>query len=131
MHTDPIADMLTRIRNANQALHPEAIMPSSKLKEQIARILAEEGYVDSYRVEDARVGKALMVRLRYQNGRVRVLKGIRRISKPGNRVYRGASEIPRVAGGIGVSIVSTSEGLLTDREARKRNVGGEVLCEVW
>jgi small subunit ribosomal protein S8 len=123
--------MLTRIRNANQALHPEAIMPSSKLKEQIARILAEEGYVDSYRVEDARVGKALTVRLRYQNGRVRVLKGIRRISKPGNRVYRGASEIPRVAGGIGVSIVSTSEGLLTDREARKRNVGGEVLCEVW
>ena len=131
MHTDPIADMLTRIRNANQALHPEAIMPSSKLKEQIAKILSEEGFVDGYQVEDARVGKALTVRLRYQNGRVRVLKGIRRISKPGNRVYRGAAEIPRVAGGIGVSIVSTSEGLLTDREARKRNVGGEVLCEVW
>lgn len=131
MHTDPIADMLTRIRNANQALHPEAVMPSSKLKEQIARILSEEGYVDGYQVEDARVGKALTVRLRYQNGRVRVLKGIRRISKPGNRVYRGAAEIPRVAGGIGVSIVSTSEGLLTDREARRRNVGGEVLCEVW
>jgi len=131
MHTDPIADMLTRIRNANQALHPEAVMPSSKLKEQIARILSEEGYVDGYQVEDARVGKALTVRLRYQNGRVRVLKGIRRISKPGNRVYRGAGEIPRVAGGIGVSIVSTSEGLLTDREARRRNVGGEVLCEVW
>jgi small subunit ribosomal protein S8 len=123
--------MLTRIRNANQALHPEAVMPSSKLKEQIARILSEEGYVDGYQVEDARVGKALTVRLRYQNGRVRVLKGIRRISKPGNRVYRGAAEIPRVAGGIGVSIVSTSEGLLTDREARRRNVGGEVLCEVW
>ena len=131
MNTDPIADMLTRIRNANQALHPEAIMPSSKLKEQIARILSEEGFVDGYQVEDARVGKALTVRLRYQNGRVRVLKGIRRISKPGNRVYRGAAEIPRVAGGIGVSIVSTSEGLLTDREARRRNVGGEVLCEVW
>jgi len=131
MNTDPIADMLTRIRNANQALHPEAIMPSSKLKEQIAKILSEEGFVDGYQVEDARVGKALTVRLRYQNGRVRVLKGIRRISKPGNRVYRGAAEIPRVAGGIGVSIVSTSEGLLTDREARKRNVGGEVLCEVW
>jgi len=131
MHTDPIADMLTRIRNANQALHPEAVMPSSKLKEQIARILSEEGYVDGYQVADARVGKALTVRLRYQNGRVRVLKGIRRISKPGNRVYRGATEIPRVAGGIGVSIVSTSEGLLTDREARRRNVGGEVLCEVW
>jgi small subunit ribosomal protein S8 len=131
MNTDPIADMLTRIRNANQALHPEAIMPSSKLKEQIAKILSEEGFVDGYQVEDARVGKALTVRLRYQNGRVRVLKGIRRISKPGNRVYRGAAKIPRVAGGIGVSIVSTSEGLLTDREARKRNVGGEVLCEVW
>jgi len=131
MNTDPIADMLTRIRNANQALHPEAIMPSSKLKEQIARILSEEGFVDGYQVEDARVGKALKVQLRYQNGRVRVLRGIRRISKPGNRVYRGAAEIPRVAGGIGVSIVSTSEGLLTDREARRRNVGGEVLCEVW
>jgi small subunit ribosomal protein S8 len=123
--------MLTRIRNANQALHPEAVMPSSKLKEQIARILSEEGYVDGYQVEDARVGRALTVRLRYQNGRVRVLKGIRRISKPGNRVYRGAADIPRVAGGIGVSILSTSEGLLTDREARRRNVGGEVLCEVW
>jgi small subunit ribosomal protein S8 len=123
--------MLTRIRNANQALHPEAVMPSSKLKEQIAKILSEEGFVDGYNVEDARVGKALTVKLRYQNGRGRVLKGIRRVSKPGNRVYKGANDIPRVAGGIGVSIVSTSEGLLTDREARRRNVGGEVLCEVW
>ncbi len=131
MHTDPIADMLTRIRNANQALHPETVMPSSKLKEQIAKILSEEGFVDGYKVEDARVGKALTVRLRYQNGRVRVLKGIKRISKPGHRVYKGADDISRVAGGIGVSIVSTSEGLLTDREARRRNVGGEVLCEVW
>lgn len=131
MHTDPIADMLTRIRNANQALHSQAVMPSSKLKEQIARILAEEGYVDGYKVEDARVGKALTVQLRYLNGRNRVLKGLRRVSKPGHRVYKGASELPRVAGGIGVSIVSTSEGLLTDREARRRNVGGEVLCEVW
>jgi len=131
MNTDPIADMLTRIRNANQALHPEAIMPSSKLKEQIAKILSEEGFVDGYQVEDVRVGKALTVRLRYQNGRTRVLKGIRRISKPGHRVYSAAQELPRVAGGIGVSIVSTSEGLLTDREARRRNVGGEVLCEVW
>lgn len=131
MHTDPIADMLTRIRNANQALHPSTVMPSSKLKAEIARILAEEGFVDSYNVEDARVGKALTVRLRYLNGRDRVLKGIRRVSKPGHRVYSGAGEIPRVAGGIGVAIVSTSEGLLTDREARRRNVGGEVLCEVW
>ena len=131
MHTDPIADMLTRIRNANQALHPETVMPSSKVKEQIAKILSEEGFVDGYQVEDARVGKALTVRLRYQNGRVRVLKGIKRVSKPGHRVYKGAGDISRVAGGIGVSIVSTSEGLLTDREARRRNVGGEVLCEVW
>ena len=131
MHTDPISDMLTRIRNANQALHPEAIMPSSKLKAEIARILTEEGYVDSYNVGEARVGKALTVRLRYQNGRDRVLNGIRRVSKPGHRVYKGAEDIPRVAGGIGVAIVSTSEGLLTDREARRRNVGGEVLCEVW
>jgi len=131
MHTDPIADMLTRIRNANQALHPEAIMPSSKVKAEIARILTEEGFVDSFNVADANVGKALTVRLRYQNGRIRVLKGIRRISKPGHRVYAGATDIPRVAGGIGVAIVSTSEGLLTDREARRRNVGGEVLCEVW
>ena len=131
MHTDPIADMLTRIRNANQALHPAAVMPSSKLKAEIARILAEEGFVDSYNVEDARVGKALTVRLRYSNGRERVLKGIRRVSKPGHRVYSGVDDIPRVAGGIGVAIVSTSEGLLTDREARRRNVGGEVLCEVW
>jgi len=131
MHTDPIADMLTRIRNANQALHPEATMPSSKLKEQIAKILADEGFVDGYQIADASVGKALTVQLRYQGGRVRVLKGIKRISKPGNRVYKGANDIGRVAGGIGVSIVSTSEGLLTDREARKRNVGGEVLCEVW
>ncbi len=131
MHTDPIADMLTRIRNANQALHPEAVMPSSKLKEQIAKILAEEGFVDSYQVAEARVGKALTVRLRYRDGRDRVLNGIRRVSKPGRRVYKGAQEMPRVAGGIGVSIVSTSEGVFTDREARRRNIGGEVLCEVW
>jgi small subunit ribosomal protein S8 len=123
--------MLTRIRNANQALHEETKMPSSKLKEEIARILAAEGFVDSYKVEDARVGKALTVRLRYGNDRSRVLKGIRRVSTPGHRVYKGATDISRVQGGIGVSIVSTSHGLLTDREARKRKVGGEILCEVW
>ena len=131
MRTDPIADMLTRIRNANQALHEETKMPSSKLKEEIARILAAEGFVDGFKVEDARVGKALTVRLRYGNDRSRVLKGIRRVSTPGHRVYKGASDISRVQGGIGVSIVSTSHGLLTDREARKRKVGGEILCEVW
>lgn len=131
MHTDPIADMLTRLRNANTALHPEVSMPSSQLKEEIAKILASEGYVDSYKVEDARVGKKLTVTLRYADNRSRVIKGLRRVSKPGHRVYKGATELDRVRGGIGVSIVSTSDGLLTDREARRRNVGGEVLCEVW
>jgi len=131
MHTDPIADMLTRIRNANLALHPQVSMPSSKLKEEVAKILAAEGYVDSYKVEDARVGQKLTVTLRYSNDRDRVLQGIRRVSMPGHRVYKGAQDLERVRGGIGVSIVSTSEGLLTDREARRRNVGGEVLCEVW
>ena len=131
MHTDPIADMLTRIRNANTALHPQVSMPSSKLKEEVAKILASEGYLDSYKVEDARVGKKLTVTLRYSNDRDRVLHGIRRISSPGKRVYKGADDLARVRGGIGVSIVSTSDGLLTDREARRRKVGGEVLCEVW
>jgi len=131
VYADPIADMLTRIRNANQALHPEAKMPASSLKEEIAKILSAEGYVDGYKVEDAPVGRELTVRLRYGSDRSRVLEGVQRVSTPGHRVYRGASEIKRVRGGLGVAIVSTSEGLLTDREARRRNVGGEVLCEVW
>jgi small subunit ribosomal protein S8 len=131
MQSDPIADMLTRIRNANTALHPETTMPSSKLKEQVARILSEEGFIDGYKVEDARVGKALTVKLRYDKERQPILTGIKRISKPGLRVYSSASDVPRVRGGIGIAIVSTSDGVMTDREARKRNVGGEVLCEVW
>jgi len=131
MYTDPIADMLTRIRNANMALHPEARMPSSKAKEQIARILREEGYIDGYEVSEASVGKQLIVRLRYQSDRKPVLQGINRVSKPGRRVYAGAEEVPRVRGGIGVAIVSTSSGVMTDREARRQHVGGEVLCEVW
>jgi small subunit ribosomal protein S8 len=131
MHTDPIADMLTRIRNANQALHPDAAMPSSKLKVEIAKILSAEGFVDGYEEVDDRVGKKLTVRLRYGTDRERVLKGIRRVSRPGRRVYKGADELPRVHGGIGVAIVSTSNGLLTDREARGRNIGGEIVCEVW
>ena len=131
MHSDPIADMLTRIRNANTALHQETTMPSSKLKEQVARILSEEGFIDGYKVEDAQVGKELTVRLRYDKERQPILVGIKRISKPGLRVYKAASDVPRVRGGIGISIVSTSDGVMTDREARKRNVGGEVLCEVW
>jgi small subunit ribosomal protein S8 len=131
MHTDPIADMLTRIRNANQALHPDTAMPSSKLKVEIAKILSAEGFVDGYEEVDDRVGKKLTVRLRYGTDRERVLKGIRRVSSPGRRVYKGAHELPRVQGGIGVAIVSTSNGLLTDREARGRNIGGEIVCEVW
>jgi small subunit ribosomal protein S8 len=132
MNTDPIADMLTRLRNANSALHQSVSMPSSKLKEEIAKILASEGFVDSYKVEDAEVGKKLTVTLRYSNNnRDRVIQGVRRVSTPGHRIYKGATELARVRGGIGVSIVSTSDGLLTDREARRRNVGGEVLCEVW
>ncbi|GBE24248.1 30S ribosomal protein S8 [bacterium BMS3Bbin02] len=131
MHTDPIADMLTRIRNANQALHPEASMPSSKMKEEIAKVLVSEGYADSYRVEDASVGKTLTVRLRYNEDRSRVLSAINRVSKPGLRVYKSSNEIRRIRGGLGISIVSTSEGLITDRDARKRSIGGEVLCEVW
>ena len=106
-------------------------MPSSKLKVEVAKILASEGFVDSYKDEDAPVGRTLTVRLKYSEDRSRVLSGIKRVSKPGRRVYRGATNIDRVRGGLGVSIVSTSEGLLTDREARRRKLGGEVLCEVW
>ena len=131
MHSDPIADMLTRIRNANTALHPETTMPSSKLREEIARILSEEGFIDSYTTADADVGSELTVKLRYDADRKRVLQGIQRVSKPGHRVYKGAQDIDRVRGGIGVAIVSTSTGVMTDREARRRNVGGEVLCRVW
>jgi small subunit ribosomal protein S8 len=131
MYTDPIADMLTRIRNANTALHPETTMPSSKIKVEIARILSEEGFIDGYKTKDGDVGSELVVTLRYDSDRKRVLQGIQRISKPGHRVYKGAGDIARVRGGIGMSIVSTSTGVMTDREARQRNVGGEVLCRVW
>ena len=106
-------------------------MPSSKLKEEIARILSEEGYIDGYMVDDARVGKELTVRLRYGTDRQPILGGLQRISKPGRRVYKSATDVPRVRGGIGVAIVSASDGVMTDREARRRKVGGEVLCEVW
>lgn len=131
MQSDPIADMLTRIRNASAAMHPETVMPSSKLKEEIARILSQEGYIDGYKVDDARVGKELTVRLRYGGDRKPILVGLLRISKPGRRVYKRAIDVPRIRGGIGVAIVSTSDGVMTDREARRRKVGGEVLCEVW
>ena len=131
MVTDPVADMLTRIRNANQSLHPEVKMPSSKLKAEIAKILTSEGYLDGFEVTPARAGSDLTMTLRYAEGRKRVISGLKRVSKPGRRVYRGATDLPRVQGGLGIAVVSTSQGVLTDRDARRRKLGGEVLCEVW
>ena len=131
--TDPIADMLTRIRNANIAMHDDVRMPSSKLKEALAGVLAKEGYIEAFDVQENadRPGKTLHVRMKYSPERARTISGIRRVSKPGLRVYSRSDEVPRVLGGLGVAVLSTSQGLLTDREARKRKVGGEVLCFVW
>ena len=131
--TDPIADMLTRIRNANVAFHDDVPMPSSKLKEAVAKILEREGYISGFELEDRpdKPGNNLRVRMKYTNDRRRVITGIKRASKPGLREYRRATEVPRVLGGMGIAIISTNQGLLTDREARARNVGGEVLCTVW
>ena len=131
--TDPIADMLTRLRNANQAYHDKVAMPYSKIKANIAEVLKAEGYVSSWAVEEPEEapGKTLVVELKYGPHRERSLAGIRRVSKPGLRVYSKAQEMPRVLGGLGIAIISTSNGLLTDRQARKRNVGGEVLAWVW
>ena len=129
--TDPIADMLTRLRNANQAYHDEVTLPHSKIKANIAEILKSEGYIADYHTEDARVGKSLVVQLKYGQNRERSLAGIKRVSKPGLRVYAKSDGLPRVLGGLGVAIISTSQGLLTDRQARKRSVGGEVLAFVW
>ncbi len=131
MMTDPVADMLTRIRNANQALHPTVSMPSSKLKEEIAKILAAEGYIEGYEVSASGVKRQLEVKLKYQPDRSRVISGLRRVSSPGRRLYKGSTELPRVKGGLGVGVISTSQGLLTDSEARRRKLGGEILCEVW
>jgi small subunit ribosomal protein S8 len=132
--TDPIADMLTRLRNANQAYHEQVTMPYSKIKANIAEVLASEGYVRSWSVQEPEagaVGKSLIVDLKYGTNRERSLAGVRRVSKPGLRVYAKAADLPRVLGGLGVAIISTSQGLLTDRQARKRGVGGEVLAYVW
>ena len=131
MLTDPVSDMLTRIRNANLALHEQVSMPSSTLKEEIARILASEGYIDGYEVKASGTRKTLEVKLRYASHRHRVIEGLRRVSRPGKRVYAGAGDLQRVNGGLGVAVVSTSQGLLADREARRRHLGGEVVCEVW
>ena len=131
MLTDPIADMLTRIRNAVAVGHERLTMPSSKQKEAIAKILVAEGFIDRYEVKPADPGAEIMLVLRYGDRRRPAIEGIKRISKPGHRIYRGAGEIPRVQGGLGVAIVSTSKGLLTDRDARRRSLGGEIVCEVW
>jgi small subunit ribosomal protein S8 len=129
--TDPVADLLTRLRNANQALHDTVSLPSSNLKTHIAEILEREGYIASWKVDDARVGKTLTLALKYGPKRERSIVGVKRVSKPGLRVYAKSSEIPQVHGGLGVAILSTSSGLLTDKEASKKGVGGEVLAYVW
>lgn len=131
--TDPIADMLTRLRNAN-VMHQDIVrMPCSKLKESLAAILLREGYIAGFRVlsDEKRPGRTLEVTMKYAPDRTRTISGVRRVSKPGLRVYTGADKLPRVLGGLGVAVLSTSHGLMTDREARKRRVGGEVLCYVW
>ena len=133
MMTDPIADMLTRLRNANTAFHDEVLMPSSKQKEALARILEREGYITGFDVEtdDTRPGRQLKITLKYTPDRKRTISGLRRISKPGLRVYSKADGVPRVLGGMGIAVLSTNQGLMTDREARQRKVGGEILCHVW
>ena len=129
--TDPVADLLTRIRNANSAHHDSIALPGSKLKANIAEILKREGYISDWKVEEARVGTTLSISLKYGPNRERSIAGIKRVSKPGLRVYAKSTEIPTVLGGLGVAILSTSSGLLTDRQAEKKGVGGEVLAYVW
>lgn len=129
--TDPIADMLTRVRNANSAHHDVVSMPSSKLKANIAQILKTEGYIADWRLEEAEVGKTLTIDLKYGPNRERSIAGVRRVSKPGLRVYAKSTNLPKVLGGLGVAIISTSSGLLTDRQAEAKGVGGEVLAYVW
>ncbi|GGE69702.1 30S ribosomal protein S8 [Nesterenkonia cremea] len=129
--TDPVADMLTRLRNANSAYHDQVSMPSSKLKVRIADILKAEGYITEYREEEAEVGKTLVIDLKFGPSRERSIAGLKRISKPGLRVYAKSNNLPHVLGGLGIAILSTSSGLLTDRQAQKKGVGGEVLAYVW
>ena len=129
--TDPIADMLARLRNANSAYHEDVAMPHSKIKANIAEILKSEGYIAGYDVADAEVGKTLTLQLKYGPSRERSIAGLRRVSKPGLRVYAKSTSLPRVLGWLGIAILSTSHGLLTDRQASKKGVGGEVLAYVW
>jgi small subunit ribosomal protein S8 len=129
--TDPVADFLTRLRNANSAYHEQVSLPYSKLKGSIAEILKAEGYIAGYKVSDAEVGKTLTIDLKFGPNRERSIAGIKRVSKPGLRVYAKSTELPRVLGGLGIAILSTSSGLLTDRQAAKKGVGGEVVAYVW
>lgn len=129
--TDPIADLLTRIRNAFRAGHEKADAPHSKIKEEIVKILKEEGYIANYRVIDEKPAPILRVYLKYGPGKASVLQRIERVSKPGRRVYAAQDKLPRVISGLGVAVLSTSQGILTDRECRKRGIGGEVLLRAW
>jgi len=129
--TDPIADMLTRIRNASLARHRELTLPSSRVKREIARILVEEGFIESFSTTQDPIQEMLVLQLKYVEGRTPVVSGLKRISKPGLRVYARKTEIPRVLGGLGLAILSTSHGIMTGQQARKLNLGGEVLCYVW
>jgi len=129
--TDPIADMLTRIRNASAARHRELMLPSSRVKREIARILTEEGFIEGYSTSQDGIQEMLSLQLKYVEGRTPVVSGLKRISKPGLRVYARKTEIPRVLGGLGMAGLSTSRGIMTGSQARKLNLGGEVLCYVW
>ena len=129
--TDPIADMLTRIRNANSAKHPTVDVPASNMKKQIAQILVDEGYIKSFRVIDDDKQGVIRITLKYTENKSQVITGLRRVSKPGLRIYSNSKDMPKVMKGLGIAIVSTSKGIMTDREARKNNVGGEVLAFVW
>jgi small subunit ribosomal protein S8 len=131
MITDPIADMLTRIRNANQALHLKVEMPSSGMRKEIARILQEEGYIEGFTVNKGEVHDVLVVTLKYGSNRERVISGLKRVSKPGRRIYARKDRPHKVLGGMGVAILSTSSGVVTGRQAQEKGVGGEVLCYVW
>ena len=131
MLTDPIADMLTRIRNANKAMHDSASMPTSRMKEEIARLLKQEGYIKDYRVVEAQPVSTLVIELKFGKNRQRVITDLKRVSKPGRRVYSSVKDLPTVRNGLGVSILSTPKGVMSDSEARAQNVGGEVLCRVF
>jgi small subunit ribosomal protein S8 len=131
MQTDPVADMLARIKNANKALHDTTSMPASRMKQEIARLLKEEGYIKDYRIEKGESFDTLVVELKFGKNRERIITDLKRISKPGRRVYARKDRLPRVLGGMGTAIMSTSDGLVTSRTAQERGVGGEVVCFIW